>query len=442
LKRRAIIAGAAGRDFHNFNVFFRNNPDYEVVAFTAGQIPFIANRRYPRKAAGPRYPQGIPIIDETELSRTIKEKSVHDVFFAYSDVTNQHVMQLASTALSSGASFHLLGPKDVSLKAKLPVVSVVATRTGAGKSTISLRIAKLLRDRGLRFVVVRHPMTYGDFDHPVQRFSSMADLQRMNLTVEEIEEYERHVRQGNTILAGFDYVKILRTIKDADVILWDGGNNDFSFYIPDFTVTVVDPLRLEDIQTYYPTMVNIRAADLLVVNKANLVPVSKFDQIRKHLSSLNTHAQITFVESKVVAEDDVPLKGRRVLVVEDGPSVTHGGLTEGAGATLAREKGAIMVNPRRYCKGSIAEAFGKYPHIHRVLPALGYSKEQLLELEETINRVPCDVVILGTPTDLTKYIRVNRPVVRCSIELKEPYSPTLTSILSDWIDSHLVAKKA
>jgi predicted GTPase len=285
-------------------------------------------------------------------------------------------------------------------------------------------------------------MPYGDFDHPVQRFSSLSDLENANLTVEEREEYERHIRAGNTLLAGFDYGKILRTIKDLDVIIWDGGNNDFGFYEADLTITVVDPLRMESIRTYYPSLVNVRVADVLVVNKSNLVKANRLDLIRDELLQLNANAQITFVESHVISEDNVPLRGKRVLVVEDGPTVTHGGLAEGAGAALARKKGAIMVEPRKYCKGTMADVFETYPHIGTVLPALGYSKKQLLELEATINRVPCDAVILGTPSDLSRYIHVNRPVVRCRVELKEPYSPTLTSILSDWIDSHLMAQKA
>jgi len=420
LARNAIIMGAAGRDFHDFLVFFKDNEEYRVVAFTATQIPYISDRTFPASLAGRLYPEGIPIYPEARLEGLIDSNQVTDVFFAYSDVSDQYVMNLVSMVQSRGASFHLLGPKETMIKASKPVVAVVADRTGAGKSTISRMVADVLLKMGLKPVVVRHPMPYGDLAVPVQRFENHQDLDRYRTTIEEREEYEGHIDKGIIVYAGVDYGAILAQAEgEGDVVIWDGGNNDFSFYLPDLTITVVDPMRPGDESRYYPGETNVRIADALVVNKVNVASKKTVDEVVRACRALNPRALI--VKTTSIATLDKPdlVKGKRVVVVEDGPSVTHGGLPEGAGAVAVRAAKGSMVDPRRKAVGSIREAYERFPKLGKVIPALGYSKVQLKELERSINGVSCDAVVLGTPSDLTKVIHIRKPVARVKFEAAE-----------------------
>lgn len=422
--------GAAGRDFHNFNVFFRNNPDFRVVAFTATQIPYISNRTYPASLAGRLYPKGIPIRPEEELGDLIVSEKVTDVYFSYSDVSNQYVMDKASVAQSKGASYHLLGPVDTMIRSKKPVVAVVATRTGAGKSTISRRVADLLLERGLKPVVIRHPMPYGDLSIAVQRFATHEDLDRFQATIEEREEYEGHIDKGLVVYAGVDYQAILNEAeKEGDVILWDGGNNDFSFYAPDLNIVVADPVRVGDESVYYPGETNVRMADVIVVNKVNIVAKKAVDQLIENCRKLNPRAKIVKTRSEAVLDKPELVRKKRVLAVEDGPSVTHGGLSIGAGAVAAKAVGATLVDPRNKAVGSIKNAYQRFPKLGKVLPALGYSKEQLKELEQSINAVECDAVVLGTPSDLTRMIKIRKPVARVAYEASEVGKPSLGEFL-------------
>jgi predicted GTPase len=422
--------GAAGRDFHNFNVFFRNNPDFRVVAFTATQIPYISNRTYPASLAGRLYPKGIPIRPEEELGDLIVSEKVTDVYFSYSDVSNQYVMDKASVAQSKGASYHLLGPADTMIGSKKPVVAVVATRTGAGKSTISRRVADLLLERGLKPVVIRHPMPYGDLSIAVQRFATHEDLDRFQATIEEREEYEGHIDKGLVVYAGVDYQAILNEAeKEGDVILWDGGNNDFSFYTPDLNIVVADPVRVGDESVYYPGETNVRMADVIVVNKVNIVAKKAVDQLIENCRKLNPGTKIVKTRSEAVLDKPELVRKRRVLAVEDGPSVTHGGLSIGAGAVAAKAVGATLVDPRNKAVGSIKNAYKRFPKLGKVLPALGYSKEQLKELEQSINAVECDAVVLGTPSDLTRMIKIRKPVARVAYEASEVGKPSLGEFL-------------
>jgi len=426
LPRNVLIMGAAGRDFHNFNVFFRDNPEFRVVAFTATQIPYISNRTYPPSLAGGLYPQGIPIRPEEELSDLIVSEKIVDVYFSYSDVTNQYVMDKASLAQSKGASFHLLGPADTMIRSKKPVVAVVATRTGAGKSTISRRVADLLIERGLKPVVVRHPMPYGDLTIAVQRFATHGDLDRFHTTIEEREEYEGHIDKGLVVYAGVDYQAILdEAEKEGDVILWDGGNNDFSFYVPDLNIVVADPVRVGNESLYYPSETNVRMADVVVINKVNIVTKRAVDQLVQNCRMLNPGVKIVKTRSEAVLDRPELVRRKRVLAVEDGPSVTHGGLSIGAGAVAAKAVGATLVDPRSKAVGSIRNAYKRFPKLGKVLPALGYSEEQLKELEKSINAVECDAVVLGTPSDLTRMIKIRKPVARVSFEAAEVGRPSL-----------------
>ena len=418
--RNAIIMGAAGRDFHDFNVYFRDNPEYHVVAFTATQIPFIADRTYPASVAGKLYPEGISIHPEDKLGELIEEFQVTDVYFAYSDVSDSYVMGIASLVQSKGASFHLLGPRDTMLRSSKPVVAVVADRTGAGKSTISRFVVDVLQKMGLKPVVVRHPMPYGDLSVTVQRFQTHEDLDRYHATIEEREEYEGHIDKGIVVYAGVDYGAILdQAEKEGDVVIWDGGNNDFSFYVPDLTITVVDPMRPGDQSRYYPGETNIRLADAIVVNKVNIAARKAVEQVMKSCRDLNPDALITKTNSNATLDKPALVRGKRVLVVEDGPSVTHGGLSEGAGAVAARSARGNLVDPRSKAVGSIRRAYKRFPKLGKVLPALGYSEEQLKELERSINGVSCDAVVLGTPSDLTRMIGIRRPVARVQFEASE-----------------------
>ena len=426
MPRRVLIMGAAGRDFHNFNVFFRNNPEFRVVAFTATQIPYIANRTYPAKVAGKLYPKGIPIRPEEELESLIERNRVTDVYFSYSDVSDEYVMHKAAIVQSRGASFHLLGPHDTMIKSKWPVVSVVAVRTGAGKSTISRRVADILIGRGLKPVVVRHPMPYGDLSVAVQHCRRSEDLDRFETTIEEREEYEGHISKGLPLFAGVDYGAILRAAeKEGDVILWDGGNNDFSFYQTDLNIVVADPLRLGNESTYYPGETNVRMADIIVINKANVAKKEDVMKLEDACAKLNARAKIVRTNSDAVLDRPDLVRGKTVLVVEDGPSLTHGGLSKGAGLVAARAAGARLASPRETAVGSIKIAYERFPNLGDVLPALGYSERQLKELERSINAVECDAVVLGTPADLTKLIKIHRPVARVGFEASDAGRPTL-----------------
>ncbi len=431
-----MIMGAAGRDFYNFNVFFRDNPDYKVVAFTAAQIPFIANRTYPASVAGKLYKDGIPIVPEDQLESLLEKEKINDVYFSYSDVSHEYVMHRASIAQAKGASFHLLGPDDTMLKAQRPVIAVVASRTGAGKSTISRKVSDILLKEGLRPVVVRHPMPYGDLSEPVQRFESPDDLDRYRVTIEEREEYEGHISRGLIVYAGIDYKAILDAAeKEGDAIIWDGGNNDFSFYRPDLNIVIVDPLRQGQEARYYPGETNVRMADILVINKVNIALPEDVERVISSCTKLNPRAKMIRMRSEAVLDRPEWVRGKRVLVVEDGPSVTHGELAEGAGATAARSVDASLVDPRGGAVGSIRAAYEKFPNLGNVLPALGYSMGQLKELEDSINGVECDAVVLGTPADLTRLIKIGRPVARVKFEAIDVERPWLEDLVRPKIQS-------
>ena len=431
---RVIIMGAAGRDFHNFNVFFRNDPAYEVVAFTAAQIPNIEGRRYPPELAGPLYPEGIPIYPEEALPELIRRHRVDRVVFAYSDVSHEYVMHRASIAHAAGADFWLMGPKATQLKAAKPVVSIGAVRTGSGKSPTTRRVARLLRDLGWRVVIVRHPMPYGDLRRQVvQRFASFEDLDRYECTIEEREEYEPHLANGFVVYAGVDYEQILRAVEaEGDLILWDGGNNDFPFFVPDLHIVVVDPHRPGHEFRYHPGEANLRMADVVVINKIDTAHPDAVAQVRENVLQANHRAILIEAAMPIFVEDPGAIRGRRVLVVEDGPTLTHGEMAYGAGWVAARRFGAAeVVDPRPYAVGSIQEAYRRYPQTGPVLPAMGYGPEQIRELEETINRVSCDLVLAATPVDLGRLLRVRHPVVRVRYEIQEIGRPTLAEVLAE-----------
>jgi len=434
--KKVIIMGAAGRDFHNFNVFFRDNERYRVVAFTAAQLPEIAGRIYPPELAGRLYPEGIPIYPEEDLPKLIKEHSVDLVVFAYSDVSHQYVMERAAITQANGADFMLLGPKSTMLESEKPVIAVTAVRTGAGKSPTSRRVSKILRERGLRVSVVRHPMPYGDLrKQVVQKFTSLEDLDRYNATIEEREDYEPHLKIGNIVLAGVDYEKILREAeREGDVILWDGGNNDFPFFKPDLLITVVDPLRAGHELTYWPGSVNVRMADIIVISKVDTACFSDVEEVLKNVKTVNPKARIITAAIPFLVDKPELVSGKKVIVVEDGPTVTHGEMGYGAGYLLARRLGAEILDPRPYAVGSIKEIYEKYKQLGPVLPAMGYSDRQMRELEETINAVPADSVVLGTPTDLGRYLKVNKPVAHVKYELQEIGPLTLEDIIEEFLE--------
>ncbi len=422
------------REFHNFNVYFRNNNQYYVVAFTATQIPGIEKRIYPPKLAGPNYPEGIPIYLEEELPKLIKKYHVDEVVFAYSDVSHEYVMHRASLVLAHGADFRIMGPSTTMLKAKVPVISVCAVRTGSGKSQVSRRLSKILRDMGHRVVVVRHPMPYGDLTKQIcQRFSSYEDLEKYECTIEEREEYEPHIEEGVVVYAGIDYEKIVREAeKEADIIIWDGGNNDMPFLKPDLHIVVADPHRPGHELKYHPGETNLLMADVVLINKIDTADPRNIEVIRRNVRRLNPKAIIIEASSPITVDNPSLIRGRKVLVVEDGPTLTHGEMAYGAGFIAARRLGASeIVDPRPYAVGSIIETFRKYPHLEAVLPAVGYGRKQIKELEETINRTPCDVVVIGTPIDLRKVLKLNKPAVRAKYELKEAGPPTLKDILKE-----------
>ncbi|MGB9812825.1 MAG: cyclic 2,3-diphosphoglycerate synthase [Thermovenabulum sp.] len=424
--------GAAGRDFHVFNTFFRNNDYYEVVAFTATQIPNIEGRKYPADLAGRLYSEGIPIYPEEQLESLIKELDVDEVVFAYSDVSHEEVMHKASRVLSAGADFKLLGPKSTMIKSKKPVVSVCAVRTGVGKSQTTRKVCKVLKEMGKKVVAIRHPMPYGDLSKQVcQRFASYGDLDYHKCTIEEREEYEPHIDMGIVVYAGVDYEVILREAeKEADIIVWDGGNNDFPFYKSDLHIVLVDPHRPGHELKYHPGETNLRMADVLVINKIDTAPPEGIDAVRKSIEAVNPKAIVVEAASPIFVEDPEKIKGKRVLVIEDGPTLTHGEMTYGAGYVAAKKYGALeIIDPRRYAVGSIKTTYEKYKHLSLILPAMGYGEEQMRELEKTINQAECDTVVIGTPIDLTRVININKPSVRVRYKLQEIGEPTLEEIL-------------
>jgi predicted GTPase len=436
-KVKVIIMGAAGRDFHNFNVYFRDNDAYEVVAFTATQIPGIEGRIYPPELAGRNYPRGIPIYPEEELQRLIREYDIDQVIFAYSDVSHEYVMHKASIALANGADFRLMGPKTTMLKAKVPVISVGAVRTGSGKSQTSRQVAKILKSKGLNVVVIRHPMPYGDLRKQVcQRFASYEDLDKYECTIEEREEYEPHIDNGIIVYAGVDYEKILREAeKEADIIVWDGGNNDIPFYKPDLHIVVADPHRAGHEITYHPGEANIRMANVVIINKVDTADPKNVSLVKENIRKVNPNAVILEASSPITADKPELIKGRRALVIEDGPTLTHGNMPYGAATILAKQLGASEIaDPRPYAVGSIKEAYEEYPHLGAVLPALGYGEKQIEELKETISRTPCDVVVIGTPVDLRRVMEINKPTVRVKYELKVLGPLSLEQILENFLE--------
>jgi len=421
VRKKVIIMGAAGRDFHNFNVYFRENKSYRVVAFTATQIPGIQCRLYPSELAGSSYPEGIPVYPEADLPRLIRELDVGEVFFAYSDVSNQDVMRKAAVVLAEGADFTLLGTEATMLKADVPVISVCAVRTGSGKSQTSRQIAEILKRKGLRVVVVRHPMPYGDLKKQVwQRYASYADLDKYDCTIEEREEYEPHIDKGIIVYAGVDYARILEEAqKEAEIIVWDGGNNDVPFFKPNLHIVVADPHRAGHELTYYPSEVNLRMANIVIVNKVDTADHLNVERVKSNVKQVNPDALILEAASPITVDKPEIIKGKRVLVIEDGPTVTHGNMAYGA-ATIAakRFEAEEIVDPRPYAVGSIREAYVQYPHLGSILPALGYGEKQISELKATIDATPCDVVLIGTPIDLRRVMRFAKPTVRVKYELQ------------------------
>ncbi len=432
-----MIMGAGGRDFHNFNVYFRDNPEYKVVAFTAAQIPGIEGRRYPPELAGRLYPDGIPIVPEEDLVEIVKRAGVDLVVLAYSDLLYDDVGHKLSAALGAGASFMILGPRDTMLESAKPVIAVTAVRTGAGKSTVSRSVARILMEKGLRVVPVRHPMAYGDLAKmAVQRFETLEDLDKYGVTIEEREEYEHYLRQGMVVYAGVDYGRILyEAEREADVILWDGGNNDWPFYRPDYMITVADAMRPGHEVASFPGEVNVRMADAVIINKVDQAQEEDVERIKENIRRVNPRAKISLARSEVVVDNPDMIRGKRVVVVEDSPTVTHGGAPYGAGYVAAVKYGAAeIVDPRPYAKGIIAEMYKEYPHMDKVVPSTGYTPEQIRDLEETLNSIPADVVVSGTPIDLSRVIRINKPIVQVRYELRIVEGPTLEEMVEEFLE--------
>jgi predicted GTPase len=444
-KRKVIIIGAAGRDFHNFNTFFRDNDAYEVVAFTAAQIPDIEGRRYPAELAGKRYPNGIPIHAEADLAQLIKDLDADECMFSYSDIPYQHVMSVGAIAQTAGAAFTMLGPKDTQIQSTKPVVSVGAVRTGCGKSQTSRRIIEILMSMGLKVVAIRHPMPYGDLvAQRVQRFATLEDLAKHNCTIEEMEEYEPHVERGNVIYAGVDYEDIVRAAETdpdgCDVIVWDGGNNDFPFYMSDLHITVTDPHRPGHELTYYPGEITLRMADVVVINKMDSADLAGIEVVRKNIAAVNPNAIVVDAASTLDMDDPSVVKGKQVLVVEDGPTLTHGEMQIGAGVVAAQKFGAAgFVDPRPYTVGRLKETFEIYPDIGVLLPAMGYGEQQLRDLESTINATECDAVVIGTPIDLNRIVNINKPTTRVYYNLQEIGRPNLGQVLTSFAGKHGLA---
>lgn len=429
--------GAAGRDFHNFNVVFRNNPRYKVVAFTATQIPNIIDRRYPAKLAGKLYPKGIPIFAEDGLTELIQKHKIEEVVFSYSDVSHEYVMHKASMAISAGADFKLLGEKSTMLKADVPVIAVCAVRTGSGKSQTTRKVSQILKRLGKKVVVVRHPMPYGDLTKQTcQRFASKKDLDRYNCTIEEREEYEPHLEKGTVVYAGVDYKLILEQAqKEADIIIWDGGNNDFPFFNPDLLITVADPHRAGHELTYFPGEVNLRSADIVVINKVDTAKPRDVKKVEKNTLSVNPDAIIIKAASPISVDKPDLIRNKRVLVVEDGPTLTHGEMRFGAGIVAAKKyRARRIVDPHKFVVGSFRRVFAHYPNIGPLLPAMGYGEKQIKDLQRTINAANCDSVVIATPIDLGKILKINKPTVRVRYELQEITKPDLTEILKKFIN--------
>jgi predicted GTPase len=434
-RTRVLIAGAAGRDFHNFNLVYRGRPDYEVVAFTATQIPNIDGRRYPAELAGSLYPEGIPILPESALEELVREHEIDSVVFAYSDVTHEHVMHIGSRALAAGASFHLISPDDTMLVTPKPSVAICAVRTGSGKSQTTRKVAAIFRNAGKRVAVLRHPMPYGDLAaQAVQRFERYEDLDAADATIEEREEYEPHLAEGNLVFAGIDYERILRAAEqEADVILWDGGNNDTPFVKPDLHIVVVDPHRPGHELRYHPGETNLRMADVCVVNKIDSAPQEGIEAVLSSIHEHTNNAKVVLAASPFEVEGDVEqIRGKRVLAIEDGPTLTHGEMTYGAAVLAAKQHGAaVLVDPRPFAVRSIAETFEQYPNVGQLLPAMGYGREQMEDLRETIARSDADLVLIGTPIDLRRLIELDKPALRVTYKLQEMGEPTLEDVLAE-----------
>ncbi len=432
MRRKVIIMGAAGRDFHNFNVYFRDNENYEVVAFTATQIPNIAGRKYPPELAGKLYPEGIPIYDEKELPDLVKKHEVDEVVFSYSDVSYQTVMNKASIVNSAGADFTMLSPSHTMLKSKKPVISVCAVRTGSGKSQISRKIFEILSQK-CKVVAIRHPMPYGDLaKQKCQRFASYEDLDKHNCTIEEREEYEPYIDMNGVVYAGVDYEEILREAeKEADVIIWDGGNNDYPFYKPDLHIVIADPHRAGHELSYYAGEINVRMADVVIINKVDTAERENIEKVRDNIKAINPNARIVEADSPIKLEGDV--RGKKVLVIEDGPTLTHGEMPYGAGTIAAKQSEAEIVDAKKYAVGSILETYKKYPHLDKILPAMGYGAKQMKELEETINSADCDAVVAATPIDLKRIIDVKKPIIRVRYGVGEMAEKTLKEIMEEFL---------
>ncbi|MGB3007122.1 MAG: cyclic 2,3-diphosphoglycerate synthase [Chitinophagaceae bacterium] len=447
MKKNVIIIGAAGRDFHNFNTYFRNNSNYNVVAFTAAQIPDIAGREYPKELAGDLYTKGIPVYAESDLEKLIKDLKVDDCVFSYSDVPYTVIMSLASRVNAAGANFVLLGAKDTMVKSIKPVIAIGAVRTGCGKSQTSRKIVELLMAKGLKVVAVRHPMPYGDLAaQKVQRFATVEDLAKHKCTIEEMEEYEPHVVRGNVIYSGVDYEAILRAAENdpdgCDVIVWDGGNNDFPFYKPDLMITVTDPHRAGHELSYYPGETTLRMADVVVINKIDTSAPESIQIVRNNINKVNPNAIVIDAASPVKVDNPSLIRGKHVLAVEDGPTLTHGEMKIGAGIVAAQKYGAAgFVDPRPYTTGKLSETFITYPNIGTLLPAMGYGEQQLKDLETTINNTPCDTVVIGTPIDLNRIIKIKKPSVRVYYDLQEIGEPDLNGVLNDFIAKHKLQAK-
>lgn len=441
-KRNVIIIGAAGRDFHNFNTFFKLNDTYNVIAFTAAQIPDIDDRKYPPELAGKNYPDGIPIFAEDELENLIKKYSVDVCVFSYSDVTYQKVMNIGARVNAAGANFLLLGPNETMIKSRKPLIAIGAVRTGCGKSQTSRRVIEILMEKGLKVVAIRHPMPYGDLrKQMVQRYADVKDLEKHHCTIEEMEEYEPHVIRGNVIYAGVDYQAILDAAENdpsgCDVIVWDGGNNDFPFYKPDLMITVTDPHRPGHEMNYYPGEITLRIADVIIINKIDSAEPENIKIVRENIHKINPNALVIDGASPITVDNQDIIRGKRCLVIEDGPTLTHGEMKIGAGTVAALKWGASeLVDPRKYAVGKIEETFKKYPNIGTLLPAMGYGEQQVKDLEDTINAVPCDVVLIGTPIDLNRIVKINKPTVRVTYELREVGKPDLEDVLNKFLAKH------
>jgi predicted GTPase len=438
-KKMVLIMGAAGRDFYNFNMVFRDNPRYEVVAFTATQIPNIEGRKYPVMLAGKLYPKGIPIVSEDDLVKLIEKFKIDEVVFSYSDVSYDYVMQKGAVVMAAGADFRLLGKTSTTLKSKRLVIAVCAVRTGSGKSQTTRKLCQILKSKGISPVVIRHPMPYGDLTKQIcQRFASLSDLDKHHCTIEEREEYEPHIRQGTVVYAGVDYGIILKEVeKEAEIIVWDGGNNDIPFYQPNLHITVVDPHRPGNELSYFPGETNLILADVVLINKVDSADYQDIEQVRFNVRSTNPEAILIEAASPIFLDHPERIRGKRVLVVEDGPTLTHGGMTYGAGVIAAEKFGAKdIIDPRPWVKGEIKMAFEKYPEIGPLLPALGYDKQQIRDLEKTINAIPCDSVIIATPIDLTRLLKINKPLVRVRYELQEIGKPDLEEVVDQFLKKY------